>query len=450
MKTSKALHEKKQHILWLKALQDKIDIESTTAIESFCNDLLLLGYNSVILETGTNEWEPSFKNALSLLKRRGFRIFIAIDEKAFSLPAPFHSSYRKKIEESLSVILEQRAAFDGIFWVARCFSFRKGDSKERRSLLQREVAQIEAKILEELLGADKQLLYYLPAFDFAAAEKQSRWMMRLARGLSKQTAIVFYSASGDLGADHQPSHPFWRLLSGEDGRSAGKFLPIINVGGIGQGEGFWPAIAIDQMERYACRCQAAPFDGAIALTAHVPQKNAFLFCSLWGAAQMLSGGRSTGALIEEWLKAYRPKDLACPQVEWMLREVRDIAVRATPFIRAPLEIPKEVGKPQVEALLMRLNCLNTLVEEIPPVEGDVPYFRDYFIFFLRDMRKVMMHYLQVHQLPQVHILTPEDLQDSFWASASGTKIWFHEHATYNSSNRKMAQIYEQVTGEKTK
>lgn len=415
--------------IWVRSLQDKIDLQNPQAVRSFCLWLRRLGYNAAVFDGVVN----GAKELCRLLKKEGVRMILSIDLREAALPAPFDSNYRGKIENALADIP------DAILWTSHVELFEKSRSKKRSRFLLRELAQLEVKTLETILGPEKQLFYYLPAADCETAQRQTLWIERFAKELAETTVIVFSATAGALGADHMPPHPFWNHLSGTRARPCGQFMPLVNVGAVGQGEGFWPTIALDMIERYLYRCDGALFKGAISLSANIPAEEAFLSCSLWVSAQVLHHAGSAPLLVEEWLRKHRPEELKHPRWEQILREVREISLLAGPLMRTPQEIPKDEGKAQVDLLLARLKCLESLVHK------NAVGVKKYFCFFSRDIRKSLACYLQTHQLPLLCALNEEDLKDSFWSSASGTKVWIHENASCGSDPI-MKEIYKEVCG----
>lgn len=370
--------------LWI---QQEHDISNP---DLFCRRIIELGYNAVLL---------SHSGSLGkALKEHGLKVILTLPNNDH--PSPLHPLYKQNVRSNLAKAKDA----DFIFLESRCCHPEFFAHPSSQDYVEEELVALEAKTAEEALSANQRLIFYVPADSVASAKKQALWLPRLCDDVGNKTVIAFSATAGDPVSDHLSPHPFWDILRKTIRHSATPLLPIVNIGGIKQGDGLWPSVAIDLIEKYYSRCESSPFAGVIALTKHVPRRGGMLDCSLWAAAQYLWKPASPTLLAETWFSANR-FDFSLSS----LRHVREI-ITGLSYLRSLDTLPHDECRVVAESIVALLKR--------EQVCGNKQGYSDYLPYFIRDVRRLLFHCLQNRNIPMAGVLAGDDFQESFWAGAT--------------------------------
>lgn len=446
--------------LWIKELDDKIKPLSKEKTAFLCQKILLLGYNTLIFEFPIEELEECLTHLekfIPTIDNYGLKIAIKIYHSPIAQPYPFNKEYKDYLKQSLQPIINHSSWIDYLFWEAHIYNYEAEKTLKGRNFLYQDLAKIEAQTLETLLPSPCRLIYSIPTKDILSAEKQSRWILAFSYELSEKTLIAFSSLAGDPCFDYLPPHPLWEVLRREKNKSHANFLPLLNTGLVGQGEGFWPIFSLDLNNRYLLRCDSTLFAGAISITAYLPKEESLLSCSLWTAAYTMLGEGQNSPLAETWFGAYCPDILKYKDHDRILGEMRQISIMIGYLSTYPRDDKANASREEYrilsESLLSRLRVLQASIDNQQTENSKHLKLKDYFTFFLRDGRRLILRFLQQHQITMVNGLTDDDSQESFWTTTStagshgwnaGTKVFIREEPSKGEAGSIMEKIYEEV------
>lgn len=389
--------------------------------EKLCQRILELGYNAIILET-----EPENPQ---LFKEFGIKTIFK--RKALE-GTPFDKDW------ALSPV--NMEAVDAVYWEATFMEPEFLKHKDARDFLQMDLALFELQRLERELNGVCEILYALPKMHSYNA------VLEFIDEVSTQTTIVFSAVHGDPTEDHSDPHPLWDLLRESPDASATTLLPILNMGAVKQGEGLWPLIPLDLLEQSNDHMRRQPFTGAIVLVKDLPNPGTFLDGSLWIAAQTLWGTLTPSLLLETWCKAYHP---SLSNLE-LLRDLRKVGKRIS-ALKEIVEMKTEESHIYSESLISEINRLQMKVDGLKSEgKGSI---KEYFIYFARDARRQILHFLQVNHAPMVNVLNGDDLLESFWTAVqqgggadlrAGAKVKLFDQPIEGDEGSVMRQIYDEV------
>jgi hypothetical protein len=428
----------------------------------FCQHILHHGYNTVCLghykKMGPSQ-APIEKIDLAALCRafQSFGLKVVIRPSFASLlraisPCPLHPSFQQALEKGLTTI--RTLPCDGLFWESLCHHPLFAVSPLADSLTLGELIREEMKQIERQLKPTSRLIYYIPAQDDQTAEKGAKWILFLSRYAGSQTTLAFSAVAGSACHDYLPAHPLWKYLRQCERIEGTPLLPILNGGSVELGEGLWPSLSLDLVEKFVSRCYRHSFKGALILTNQVPQMEGLLGCSLWVLGQSLWRTTPAHLLAETWFQAFRPD--ICVGQEW-LRRIRELTLNLG-FIHSLTRedkensIAREDYRIKAESLLAQLQDLHCHVRNQADHKTSFAPLPDYFSFFLRDARRILLHFLQHYNLPLSNLLTGGDVQPSFWSDASETggqglrgkiKITFREYPFFGEKGSPMHRIFSE-------
>lgn len=358
-------------------------------ISTFCTRLLELGYNAVLLnrrrKSSLGQGDVSF--ILNTLREYGIKIILSIDGQ-----------------------VPDNLPFDFLFREA------KGqDSKSKKTELEKLVAEVR-----ELEKLKLKLIYYLPAKDEAEAEKQSGWMSQLMDECGPSTMLAFPCVAGPATENYLPLHPFWKKLGESPDVSATPLLPIVNIGGVGSGEGLWPALNVRVMDCVFARMDRHVFAGIIGLVGQLPKRDGLLDCSLWAASQFLWSGRRLERSIETWFAAHHPQ----MTYDRLFEMLDGVAVDLQALRGVTGELSQEESRSIAESILARLKEVQVkleMTEKKALKRGDELTLYDYFVPFERDARRLVLQFLQRYHVAMASLVNTEDVQEAFWTQFQGTR-----------------------------
>jgi hypothetical protein len=269
--------------------------------------------------------------------------------------------------------------------------------------------------------------------------------------------LAFSANAGDPCDDFLPQHPLWEKIRTAKYSCCMNLLPIVNIGLVNQGEGLWPILSLDKISLYLERCKPGRFSGAVIVTSHTPREDAILSCSLWTASQVLWGNGEGGLLAETWFKAYRPDLYQHPGWQTLLREMREVAINIG-LLRSLLkekrgDIAKEEFRILTDSILSRLKCLFAKINNLKSNGSERPNLKEYFSYFYRDARRLILRFLQHYQMPLLGVLDGDDMKPSFWTEisnansqgiTSGVNVVLLEEPRKGDPQSQMTKIYEEV------
>lgn len=381
-----------------------------------------LGFSGVIFSplceiTDSELQEASdLADKLAIFEEHGLRVCVQIlhVKKA----CPLSSEWQKIVCDGLALLPPSVDVFWQSTWQNREFAH----PELAREATVLDLLSAELKGVEAALGS-RRLIYYMPSPDEESLCKQQHCFDALCDLAGPQTSIAFSSRAGEPWQDHLPLHPLWRKIRAYPHHSATPLLPLVNVGAVAQGAGLWPSIAVDTLETFLPRVALGPCPGFISLTPSVPERGAFLECSLWMATQCAWRGASPELCMETWLKAHYPNVDFC-LLHCGIRELRSIIValsRLSSLPKAPSGTAPEAESYRVlaEGLLGRLNALRCQMGAEELSQCQTPQFADYVCYFVRDAKRLVLHFLQSQQISMANVLTGCDMQESFFTSIGG-------------------------------
>lgn len=442
----------------------KIDI-----LDKMCRRVLELGYNAIII--GNREQfilspddeipVSSLLNLLDVSHQYGIKVIIKVgltglEEGKRNRKCPRDPGFREDIQLLMQVLAQKLPTLDYVFWESGLLHSEFHCHTSVRDCTQPELVLEEVKILEEEIRLCP-LLFYIPTMDLACARRQAVWMPSLCDDLGPRTILAFPATAGDPTADHQPPHPFWEALRHCREPSYTPIIPILNIGAIKQGEGLWPVLPFDLMDKYLNRCYRHKFAGVIVLTSCLPPRGGLLDCSLWTAAQLMWRDHPTGVLAETWFAAWK-KELEYAAHSEVVRNVREIAVDLSLLRSLTNEKSRDAFSTDecrviTESLLARLKEMEVrigIVDKKIHHKSAKPALSDYFTFFSRDARRIILHFLQCYNVSMFDVLNGGDVGESFWTQVSqgagqgvrgGTKVSFLETPRKGSEGSMMEKIF---------
>ncbi|CCB90909.1 putative uncharacterized protein [Waddlia chondrophila 2032/99] len=382
-----------------------------------CKRLLQMGYNGVVLE--------QYPNHLQVFKKFGLEV--ALLAKAPD-STPFDAGWNP--------VFENLEGIQAVYWKGTYNSEKYLHHPMARDDLMIDLALREVKAVEEAIQGRCALVYELDP------RSSIHWIPEFMDGVGEQTMVSFSALNGNPIDHHLGYHPLWELLRELPDTSATRLLPILNVGSVGQGEGFWPVIPLDLIDFAAAHMRRQPFAGAVVLTSFLSRPGTFLDGALWTAGHALWGEYAPRILLETWCKAYHPS-LAS------LELLGDIwkAMRRLSGLQAVGKCSTEECRSFSESLVGELNRLQRTADEC---KGSI---QEYFTYFARDARRQILHFLQSRHAPMVNVLNGDDLQESFWTAiqqsggpgfGSGAKVSILSTPQKGSEGSAMRRIYEEV------
>lgn len=405
-------------------------IEKKKAVfELFCRRCIELGFNAVILgmrgfcfEHKSSVAFPELDILAEMLHEYGIKllvkpvIYYLPDEEGFPR-IPQGKIFCQKICEGLADLFQKAPALDALFWECHYqhSDFLYHPRGNEMSKLEKTLAEL--KLIEGTIPEGVNLLYYLPCEGTKMAKQQGQWLAPLLDEAGPATTIVFSTVSGDPIHDHESPHPFWHLLRASPDVSATPLLPIINVGGVGVGEGLWPGVSLDLLDDFFHRAERHPFAGFIALTPHIPRKGSLLDCALWVAGQLLWQRGAPYHVVESWFAMHLPEEDFSSCLE-MFKLTR-LVVKKLSLLRSlvPERCRDKVSGEECRALAEAILGMLKIIEFRMVAKGSAE-LKEYYIFFIRDAKRIVYHGLQCYGLSVTHPLGEEGAKEAFWTELS--------------------------------
>lgn len=445
-------------------------------LEHFCCRLIELGYNSVILGSrdysfiqATLEERPfDLENVCSIFHSYGLKIilkphFLSFDNQKIETRSIFNLEYQENIKNSILDFIRKTPWIDYFFWEGEIFQ-SVNQLPSTSHLTQAEVVKAEIMMIEESIGGLVPLIYYLPAPDLEIATQQANWLSQLCDDIGNTTILAFSALAGSPRADHLPAHPFWEKLRQSPDTSATLLMPIVNIGSVLQGEGFWPALTLDLVDDFYRRCDRHSFAGVIALAGGLPPRGTLIDCNLWVAAQFLWKGRSPALLAKTWFLANRP-DVSFEEFFPLLKKVRQIIIQLS-YLRSLTHenqrdaMSREECRATLETLLSEIKYLQLQFSKRKKDLTNIPLhnknkidragYEEYFTYFANDARRIIAYAAQCFNETLPRMMGSDDSQEGFWTQKSlneGSrgqgKLFFLDHPNRGLDGSRMELIYEE-------
>jgi hypothetical protein len=405
--------------LWLKK-SDFSFLTEKTLFESLFKD----GYNALIVEvTLTDLGSEELKNFSLHCQAYGIALYLHLSNQLATSPCPVDPSFKIYLQKSFRLLKDM--VYEGIVWESQLHHADFLRHSLANSFTEKEMVLEEIQGLETLIGEQKTLIYYLPTLNEQEAQRQAQWLVFIAHRVSSQTVLAFSSVAGEPSQDHLPLHPIWDVLQQLEDPIYTPLLPLFNGGCLRQGEGMWPILNFERLDEIVQRCQRHQFAGLAILTRQLPQEKGLLACNLWVCGQALWHAWPVYFLVQLWFKSERP-DLDFKRFAPWLKKISYLALDLSLF-QAEIEANRSVDQLEEyrckgESVLAQLTELSQQIQhEKAHTSSAGVCFKDYYLYFMRDARRIVLLFMQSHQLPTSTLLIGQDLQPAFWTEVlSGT------------------------------
>lgn len=404
-------------------------------LHEFCLRLKELGYDSLLIGSRNGVFSNAKNLKMSdlsglhqVLKSYDLKLILKLQltgESEKFTQCVLEGEYKNYLTDSINEALKYVKP-DYWFWEANLkeqFFSRNSKSFEMTGY---ERILAEAKLIEDVLSnAGIPLIFYLPSNNLESAKKHADWLLKLSIDINQQTILAFPMVSSLPWHDHASINPFFESLRKEDCFSYTALMPIINIGSVSQGEGFWPVVISDSVDEFLKRFSMGYFVGAIGLCNYLPQKGSFHDCNLVIANKSLYHQKPVSIALEEWISHYWP-EVEMSEIAKMLNKWRAIALdlSALRVVNENKEtISNEESRLMAESLLSEIKCQQLKLSKIKVFQkrnGSV-CLADYFTYFARDAKHIIEEFLYSHNqsLPDA-LLGKDEPQESFWTTPQRT------------------------------
>jgi hypothetical protein len=444
--------------------------EEWPCLDQFCRRVLALGYNSVLIGNRSGSpiaapEDPFFDLEAVCCAFHDYGLKVILKPSTTITAGhnklgrcALNPEYVTAVNQFLSDLLQKVPSVDFIFLEG---NFLQKDCIQHPlayDSTQKELAEEEVRMLESALHSTAvSLIYMIPTADEASAKQQTSWLSAFSDHVGPRTILAFSAVAGALYADHLPPHPFWETLRRSPDVSATTFLPIVNIGSIQQGEGLWPSLSLDLIEKYFSKCRRHHFAGVVCLVNQLPNIGGLLECSLWVAAQKLWTEQPASLLAETWFRARRP-EMDFLTHSGALQHVRQLVVELSLLRSLHNEkqrdhISSEECRTIASSSLIRLKYLQIIFEKNESSNlkrSEKSTFHEYFTCFARDARRIVLHFLQRFNVTLLHQKDDDDQLEGFWTQFHGVsqnvryaKPQFLDHPHKGSVGSSMEKIYKE-------
>lgn len=277
------------------------------------NKLFALGYNGIIFGARRDMpageafvGAPLLGPLLKALHQLGVETALQpmLRKEAFGSSCPVNPSYSGKVKEALSSWLQREGeAPKALIWWSRSGDRSFHQDPAAVEYLHNELILEELHLIEKAVTGKCKLFFYLNQ-SWEGKEKAVRQncLTLLCEESSKGTHILFSASANEPTQATDIPHPFLNDLRQREGILHTPLLPILNLGGVGQGEGLWPCTYVKE----ASRLFQNHHGGMIALANTLPELDSLLGASLWAGAHFLLKGGSPESHLETWVQALKP------------------------------------------------------------------------------------------------------------------------------------------------
>lgn len=430
-------------------LPDLLNEQWKEQLHLLCQRAIGFGYNALIF--GYKEGFQSDISAPSI-EQEYFDIIKEYDLKIIIQPffqtcpdctrCPLDLALKQFYEHNFSEIKKKYPKIDDLYFRSNYLNKDFLNHPQAGKWTYKELILEEIKTLAKC--ANRKLLYYVPASESLQAEKVSEWMMDLLVEIPKNVWIVFSAKRGDPFLDHLPSHPFWSKVYTLAWGAKLPVLPMINIGGILQGEGLWTLHNTDLIEHYVGKAIQFQMEGVITLANTLPSPESFLGLSLWLNSRMMWNPKEKSAWLQErWHQMYH-KDWCFEHYLLSLTTVRQLSLKLSLLRTLILEPLQEIYTQEdyrliAETLYHRLNELHHFNEK-----NKSSLVKDSIFYFVRDAKNILSYFLQAFNISLLGMQNDKEVHEAFWTSiqtgGAGKKIILLEKPLL-TSNEKMRKIY---------
>lgn len=432
-----------------------------------CKRVIELGYNAIVLGAFAGSFLPKkrdrridLRKFMAALHEHGLKLAIKMNlfmPDTTNRPArcPLNPEYREWVMAACRGLLGEVPGVDYVLWESASLLPDFRQFKGAFEVTEYELVRDEVKLLEEALEDKAGLIFYLPSYDSVCASRQAAWMGALMDDMGRKTVLSFSAVSGGLFDDHREDHPVWKSLRESPDTSSTPLLPIANIGSIKQGEGLWPAPALDLIQRFYRRCLRHHFAGVMGVAGHLPKPGSLLDCQLWTAGQALWRDLPESLLMETWFAAYRP-DVDFGVYREALMRGRETVLGLSNMRGMAADRDSSVIEESRFAMESIMAGLKQLKQHYDKLEknktrrSERPSLGEHFTYFARDVKNILLHRLQSCNIPAFNFLNGEDFGDSFWTQVSqmgpegvrsDAKVRFLEEPQRGAPGSRMEMIF---------
>lgn len=364
------------------------------SLDLFCRRVLELGYNSIFL--GSQNIDLLGK--IDFIHEYGIQVIVKPD-CTFTRPSrcPLDPEYGDSLKRCLLESLKNLYKVDYFFWESQCWHHDCLQHPLTRDATQTDLIIKEISLLQEIFE-DKPLVYFLPVESIAAARQQAQLFPYFCDSLREKDVLAFPAVGGAFTDDHKPCHPLWQALRKLPDLPASSLMPIVNIGAINQGEGLWPSLPNELIEKYIASVNRHHFGGIACTINKIPDKGTFLDCSLMFAAlSMWNKQFSADFIAETWFASERP-DLNFARHRDALKKIRGLVIDLSRLRSLQAEIKTKNAefnqqcRALSETITAQLRCLHLEFEQEEKKRNPHsphPGFLNYFSHFSADAKGIM-------------------------------------------------------------
>lgn len=426
--------------------------------------ILELGLNAVVL--GTRDSIPHFngetdvdlKNLCELFHECGIKVIL---KPHFAIPeqlarCPLNPQFHEWLSTQIKTLIKKVPNFDFFFWESHYLhrDFITHPKAHTSTLL--ELILDEAKFFEGLLKPNHGFIHFIPTPDENEAQQQAQWMVKFCERLGPQSYLAFSAVSGHFYANHLSPHPLWEKLFESEVFCSAPLLPIFNFGYVQNGEGLWPALCLETLERYASHLQHSSLGGVITVVNFFPKKGTLLDCNLWVASQMSWSQLSPEMLASTWFKAHL-SDWNYTEIVELMRLSHQIVLELSYLRSKTLEssrdsVSSDECRILTDSLFARLKQLQLKCDkqERKRLKKNIGLsFSDYLPPFIKDAQRIILYFLQCYNLSFPNQTGSED-SGGFWTQhsqgqghgiRSSSKVIFLEKPFKGPTGSRMEAVY---------
>lgn len=399
-------------------------------LKVFCERILEIGYNSVVFgdfntfETLDNTIEP-YNDLIDIIDYFDKNEINLIINPVIFLTNEIKAFHHKNTAEKIKIALNEYKAFfphiKNLFWTSL---FEEDDFQYHpcgKSLTKEDKTIHEIKILQENLPNSTHLFYYIPCKNESSLIQQNFWLQNLNFEIKKNVNLVFSAVSGSPDQDHRQDHPFWKKIENSYHPS---LIPILNTGGVEQGEGLWPNFPFEH-SKFIELAKRHKIQGVIHLCPELPKEGSFLDLIITSAAKIMWYDITLEDALQNWILFYYPHhDIT--QISELLHKTRSFVLnicKSKDFLHNPnikIESFQEEARRIGNCLLSELQLLEFYYEKIPNTSKKS--LKDYFPLFIGDVKNHLKHFYTTFNVPIPSGLVNQFKENNFWISSQNSSF----------------------------
>ncbi len=374
--------------------------EITTMADRYALTLLGMGLNGLILgdpwknPIGTTN-HAKVKTFLSRLKAYGIHLYALVTPSLDEPPSMKDLQSRSQaLKEDLESSFQE---LDGILVFAKmALTFDERTPFQDRLLQQMDVWSQAA--------GHKKVLFHLDLHQLYDANRALEWSEELIDYAPQNLSLVVapYIGRGDQVSTQ--TNPFLSVLKRE---SRLPMTILLNTGGVNWGEGLWPTPMLSLHQEMTSLLERKSSIGPILMTRFLPRKCSYFRGVLWAAGQSQWQGRRYQDFLSFWLENYLQVESQEPAIELLL--LADQLLLDLQKVKS-LKNEKNSMEERLKLLLAQASLLQVQLKGQKGLGELVPLC----MFFVRDVRKLVLLWSQEHKIRLQHVAEGDDLKDSFW------------------------------------